>query len=366
MYVTKLCYENFRNLKDGCFEPAPGINVIFGDNAQGKTNLIEGLWLFSGQKSFRNVKDAQLVKLQQDEIKPARLQMDFFAAGRKQTAQISIQNRRSAQLNQIPLPAPAALGQSFCAVVFSPDDMDLLKDAPAGRRSFLNNAIAALRPKYDKMLQLYNRAVQQRNALLRDVQFHSELTALLDIYEDRIAKTGAYLISRRMEYVAALMRHIPKIFQELSDGSERPMLTYRCSAGDGGEQAILQALQQSRGEDTKTGFTGVGPHRDDFLFCINGLPVKQYGSQGQLRSAVLSIKLAQAELLKTFSGEQPIAILDDVMSELDAFRRDYILNHINGWQVFITCCDPEPADRLVAGARFQMRAGVLERVGGAG
>ncbi|MBQ2676898.1 MAG: DNA replication/repair protein RecF [Clostridia bacterium] len=358
MFVSKLEFENYRNLKDGSFEPSNEINVIFGDNAQGKTNLIEAIWLFCGQKSFRQVKDPQLVKLT-DATEPltAKLKMSFFAAGREQKAQININQKRSASINGISLDTPSNLSESFCCVVFSPADMDLIKDGPVVRRKFLDNAISQLRPKYAKMLSVYNRSVMQRNAILRDVMFHSELEFMLDAYEDRIAKSGAYIVSQRKKYLEAIMEYAPEIYFGISGQRETFNIEYKCSTKDGSYESLIDALRINRGEDTKNGTTGVGPHRDDIEFFINSLPVKTYASQGQRRSVILALKLSEAEVLKRFSGEQPIAILDDVMSELDHSRQDFILNHIKGWQVFITCCDPDTVKMLNSGKCFKVENG---------
>lgn len=360
MFVENLTVENFRNLEKITFQPDREINVIFGDNAQGKTNLIEAIYLFSGQKSFRGTKDSQLPTLTDPPGQHvAKLSLSFFAQQRHQTARIVIDKKRSAMLNDLPLPAPSALCEHFGAVLFSPADMDLIKDGPNVRRKFLDNAIAMLRPKYAKMLSVYNRAVTQRNAILRDVLFHSELSFMLDSFEDRIAKAGAYIIAQRRKYLEALQTYLPAIYGGISNNKETLTISYKCSAENGDWETILHLLQQNRAEDTKNMATSIGPHRDDLEFFINQMPVKAFGSQGQRRSVVLSLKLAEAEILKKHSGEQPVAILDDVMSELDRTRQDFILNHITGWQVFITCCDPNAVHALQAGRCFQMENGVL-------
>ena len=357
MRVLGLTLENYRNLSTVHFSPFDGINVIYGNNAQGKTNLIEALWLFCGQKSFRGSKDSELVAFEKEK---AKLSLDFFSGDRQQKAEIFITNKREFILNSVPQTNATRLCESFCAVVFAPSHLSLIKDGPKARRQFLDTAISGLRPQYGKNLHSYNRAIMQRNAILRDIKEHSELLDMLDAFEDRIAETGAKIISQRQKYLEAISAVAPKIYSGLSKGQEEFTLEYCCTAKYGQEtEALKAALKHARTEDMQTGTTSVGPHRDDIEFSVNRLSVKSFGSQGQQRSAVLSLKLSEAEVLKRFSGEQPIAILDDVMSELDMDRQDYIFNHIKGWQVFITCCDPNSVLKLAEGKIFKMENGKL-------
>lgn len=359
MYVKKLQFENFRNLKDGYFQPSTDINVIYGDNAQGKTNLVEAIWLFCGQKSFRMSKDNQLIKISEKPL-TAKLTMDFYSRERNQQATIVINKKRSATINGIDLKTPTDLAQYFCAVIFSPSDMEIINEGPYIRRKFLDVSIAMIRPKYNKMLNIYNRAVMQRNMILKDIVYHSQLSTLLDSFEQTIAGAGSYIISQRRKYIDALRKAAQEIYYGLSSTKEKLYFEYNCSCNDGDYQSILEQLYNNRQEDIRTATTSKGPHRDDIEFSINGLPVKNFGSQGQKRSVVLSLKLAQADILKNYANEQPVAILDDVMSELDNSRNDYILNHIKNWQVFITCCNMETVNLLKAGSCFKMENGVIK------
>ncbi len=358
MYIEKIEYENYRNLKKGEFVPDKEINIIYGDNAQGKTNLIEAIWLFTGKKSFRGTKDNQLINIM-SENQTAKIKTLFFSGERSQKADIIITNKRLASVNDINLSSASGLSEKFTAVLFSPADMDLIKEGPVVRRKFLDNAISTVRPKYNKILNSYNRAVLQRNTVLKDVVFHPELDFMLDVYEGRIAKCGAYIIAQRKKYIEALGEYIKEIYSGISSNKEEISIKYKCTTGDGSEKEILTHLKKNRVQDAVTATTNCGPHRDDMEFFINGLSLKIFGSQGQRRSAVVSLKLSEAEILKKHTGEQPIAILDDVMSELDLTRQDYILNHIKGWQVFITCCDPNTIKSLNEGKVFKMENGLL-------
>ena len=359
MYLEKIEYENYRNLKKGELVADREMNVIYGENAQGKTNLIEAIWLFTGKKSFRGTKDVQLININNEKAS-AFLKANFFSKGRSQTSSITISNKRTASVNDINLSSAKGLGENFTAILFSPADMDIIKEGPAIRRKFLDNAISTVRPKYSQILQSYNRAVIQRNSVLKDVAFHRELEFMLDVYDERIAKNGAYIISQRKKYIEALMDYIVGIYNGISSNKEEILLEYKCSCETGSEEDILKCLQNARKEDILNATTSVGPHRDDLEFILNNLSLKIYGSQGQRRSAIIALKLSEAEILKKNTGEQPIAILDDVMSELDLSRQEYLLNHIRGWQTFITCCDKNNIKLLQNGKVFKMENGVCE------
>lgn len=358
MYLEKIEYENYRNLKKGEFIPDKEMNIIYGENAQGKTNLIEAIWLFTGKKSFRGTRDTQLINVNSNN-QTAVLKSTFFSSGRRQKGEIIITNKRIASMNDINLSSASGLSENFSAILFSPADMDLIKEGPAIRRKFLDSAISTVRPKYEKILLAYNRAVVQRNSILKDVAYHRELEFMLDVYEERIAKSGAYIIAQRKKYIEALMEYIVDIYRGISSNKEEISIKYKCTSEGGSEEEILKSLKNSRKQDTLNAATNVGPHRDDMELFINGLQLKIFGSQGQRRSAVVALKLSEAEILKKNTGEQPIAILDDVMSELDLSRQDYLLNHIKGWQVFITCCDPNTIKKLDSGKIFKMENGEL-------
>ncbi len=360
MNIQSITFENFRNLINGELVANKGINVIYGDNAQGKTNLIEAMWLLSGAKSFRGAKEASLIKTGEEF---ARLQMRFFSEGREQEASLLIKGGRSASLNGVKLKSAGELAGNFRAVVFSPSHLSLIKDGPSERRRFLDLAIFQIWPKYVSLYQEYAHCVLQRNILLKDLRFNSQLLDMLEVYEDEIAKKGAKVIAYRKRYVELAKRYAEQIYDGISSGKERLGIEYQTV--DGGEDAarLLSELKSARANDMQTGSTSVGPHRDDLLFSISGMSARQFASQGQQRSAVLAVKLAEAAVLKDVGGEQPVALLDDVMSELDEYRQDYILNHISDWQVFLTCCDKGSVGMLKQGAVFRMEKGVLTREG---
>ncbi len=360
MNVNHIEVKNFRNIEYVCLDPCEGVNIIYGENAQGKTNLLEGIWLFTGCRSFRGSKDSELIGFKKNK---ANLYLDFFAGDREQSASLEIGEGRKFILNGVKMKSSSQIMGEFLSVVFSPDHLSLVKDGPYERRRFLDIAISQLKPKYGVTLSQYNKAIAQRNILLKDIQFHSELYDTLDIWEDRIAFFASEIIRQRIGYINKLSMYTDEIYSGLSQQREKLKIGYSQQTvvfGDDRQELyenMKNQLLQSRKNDLVTGFTSVGPHRDDLEIKIDSLPARTYGSQGQQRSAALALKLGEAAVIRNFSGEQPVALLDDVMSELDTGRQNYILNHIKDWQVFITCCDPSAVRNLKFGKSFHIQAG---------
>ena len=372
MNVTALTWKHCRNLTGGEMLPAPDVNVICGDNAQGKTNLLELLWIYTGGRSFRGAKDADLVELGRHH---AESELTYFARERSQTAKIELTGgRRKCSANDIPLKSAAGLVGGFCAVVFAPVHLSLVKDGPAERRKFLDAAICQTRPSYAGHLMRYNRVIEQRNALLKDLYRRPELKATLRAWDEQTAQLAAVVTEARLSYLRRLQPAAEETYFGISSEKERLTLRYHRSgvpeeAQDMCPQSaqelipqMYRTLEETHGADMAAGFTTTGPHRDDFSLCINGLPARTFGSQGQQRSAVLALKLGEAAVLGDAIGESPVILLDDVLSELDAARQDYLLNRMAGRQVFITCCEPTPVLRLRGGQAFRMEGGKLSRM----
>ena len=266
-------------------------------------------------------------------------------------------------LNGVKLRTGSGLAGHFRAIVFSPAHLTLVKDGPEERRRFLDGAIGQLWPKYDSLYAAYLRAVSQRNALLKDARFHTQLLDMLEVYDREIARKGARLVDYRLRYLARLTPYAEEIYAGIAGGKETLGLSYD-GLPDGREEAAqLAALKAARKEDLAAAVTSVGPHRDALALTVSGMDARQFASQGQQRSAVLALKLAEAAVLRDIAGEQPVALLDDVMSELDETRQDYLLRHIRGWQVFLTGCDGGIVRRMTTGAVFRMESGALTKEG---
>ena len=352
MTVTELRCRNFRNLRDVTLFPCDGVNVIYGENAQGKTNLMEAIWLFSGMKSFRGAKDAELISHGEEF---ARLDLKFSNSVRENAAQITVTGKRQATLNGVKLPGAPSLIGKFSAVVFAPSFLSIIEDGPAERRRFLDTAVCQLRPAYAGLLAEYNRLLKQRNSLLKDVMMESSLLDLLDLLDSRLAQAGETITRERKRYLDMLAPAAEEVYTGLSGGREAIGFSYVGRF----EENMAAALKEARREDILNGSTSVGPHRDDIEILLDGVSVRAFGSQGQKRSCAVAMKLTEAELLKQDTGEQPVILLDDVMSELDLGRQDYILNHIRNRQVFITCCEPGAVLRAAGGKRIEVKNGEI-------
>lgn len=361
MKINSAQIENFRNIEKLSLD-FDNVNIIYGENAQGKTNLIEAVYLFTGAKSFRGVKDKELVRFG---CEFSRLKIDFENNERQQTAELLIKGRRQATLNGIKKKSASMLGDELKAVIFSPVHLSLVKDGPAERRRFVDSALCQLKSGYRNVLKEYNRCLVQRNMLLKDTAKNLSLADMLYIWDKNLAVSGAKIIFQRKKYIDALLPYAQDIFSGLSKGREQIDLRlkgtfeYENLSLEDIEKQLIFALERNRNNDLINRITTVGPHRDDLEILINGSSARSFGSQGQQRSCVLALKLAEASLLKEMTGEEPLALLDDVMSELDESRQDYILNHIKDWQVFITCCDANTILRLKKGKTFHMQSGGL-------
>ena len=368
MIVKRLVTFGFRNLDDFVFEPGKLVNILYGSNAQGKTNLLEALWLFTGSRSFRGSKDAELLKFGTEK---GQLILDYETVARAQQIKLTLTSIRSAQQNGIALDSPLKLSGEFCAVIFSPEHLGLVKEGPQLRRKFIDSAICQLMPRYIFSVLEYKKILTHRNALLKDIPFHASLLETLDIWDEKLSVIGAHIIFTRMRYLKKLSEKASLIYAGISKNSETLLLSYSnhenfnyfCDL-DHREEALkaltsslFSAMKKMRETDLACGYTHAGPHRDDLQISISGISARTFGSQGQQRTAVLSLKLAEAAVLWDTTGEPPVLLLDDVMSELDSSRQDYLLNNIDGMQVFITCCDPTFQGALKNGSVFEVKNG---------
>lgn len=360
MHVNEIKIENFRNIEFIELLPHKEINVIYGQNGQGKTNILEALWLFTGCKSFRNSKDSELVKFEKEN---SRVLMDFETELRKNEAAILINKKRMASLNGLSLASPRELIGKYYSVVFSPIHLSLIKDGPLNRRKFIDTAISQIDNMYAKKLMYFNHLIQQKNALLKNAAENPSLLDTLDIWDEKIAFAGAEVISERIEYIKKLQNKATDIYKGISGEKEELGIKYlsnvRYESEDKQDIARIyfENMKKNRPNDLYLKNTTSGPHRDDIEILINKISARKFGSQGQQRSASLALKLGEAEIIKDLKGEHPVILLDDVMSELDVNRQNYILNKMTGKQVFITCCEKETISRLDAGKVFKIENG---------
>ena len=362
MKVNSLEIQNFRNIENMKIEPCDTVNIIYGENAQGKTNLLEALWLFTGCRSFRGAKEKEYLKFDTDF---ARLDINFSDDRLSHEASIILGDKKKTVLDGVEHASSSVFFGEFLGIIFAPQHLGLVKGGPIERRKFINMALCQLRPKYSNVLTNYNKILEERNALLKDITYHSELYDTLDIWDEKLSFYSATIINQRLKYLEELSPFLDDIYNGISSGKEKISLLYdspidvRDKTVEELSEIIFTELKNARASDIREGSTSIGPHRDDILISLDSLPVKNFGSQGQQRSCALALKLAEAAVIKKVSGKQPIAFLDDVMSELDTSRQDYILNHIDGWQVFITCCDPSSILKSKTGKVFEIEGGKL-------
>ena len=366
MIVRGLELDFFRNYVHLEAEFDPGVNLIYGENAQGKTNLLEAVAYLSTARSHRARFDREMILLGVDD---AFVKADVFSRQRDFTLEALLSRGKSRQLwsNGVRLKSAGELSGILTTVLFCPEDLYLIREGGQTRRRFLDSAICQLRPKYAQALAEYGRLYEHKTRILRDWPENPSLLATLDDFNLRMAQTGALIIHYRAHFVKRLMEHTPTIHADFSGGREELSLAYETvsTVTDplGGTKQILTQLlshqESHRQAELDSRQCLCGPHKDDLIVNLNGMSAKMYGSQGQTRTAALSLKLAQREIMQEETGEWPVLLLDDVLSELDVKRQAFVLNRIQGGQVFITCCEEDKLDGLEGGKAFHIKDGKL-------
>ena len=380
MIIKSLSLDSFRNFKEEKLIPCDGVNVIYGDNAQGKTNILEAIWLFTGSKSFRSSRDQDYIPIKPNSFSDdaldmiinspyARLELEFFGRSRLQNAKIQIKDgKKKAFLNEIEKSSISKLSGEFLGVYFFPGDLSIVKDSPSVRRKFIDGVLSSLYPKYISYLSDYNKLLLQRNALLKDIKYNNSLFDILSAYDSQLVVYGANIIMQRKKALNSLIDIAREIYDGISDQREEFSFRYLPGLEGYNEDMTLDELKSAYGsclkaelkQDIASGCTFSGAHRDDIEFFINGVSAKNFGSQGQQRSIALALKLALSPLIHSITGERPVIILDDVMSELDKKRKEYILNHVKDNQIFISCCDKNDLVGLEKGKSFLIKNGKIE------
>ena len=337
MYIKKLNLQNFRNYDNLNIEFSPKMNIIYGHNGQGKTNIIEALYFFQSGKSFRCLKDREAVKFGEDYFKISSI---FETAHGESDALVFVQDKKSVRLNGIQLEKLSELVGEYNMVIFTPDYLNLIKDGPGVRRQFIDSFISQIKPSYFKNLIAYYRVLKQRNNVLK--QKSKNMISTLDIWDEKLATLGVKINKMRSSAIDKINETINIVGAE-SFITEKIKLIYTPSIkGDfEDKENFLNQLSLSHERDFEKGITLTGPHRDDFEIFMNDINIKKYGSQGQMRSCILKLKLSECEIIKEKTGDSPILLLDDILSELDEERRKFFLENIKDKQVIITCTEKE-------------------------
>ena len=345
MIVRRIALSGFRNYDFETADFAPGTNVICGANAQGKTNLLEAVYMLSTGRSFRTRFDRELIAFGSE---GADLLADVDSHGREQTVNLRMQAGRPKRIlvNSVKKSA-SELGDVVNTVLFCPDDLNLIKEGAAVRRRLMDNAIGQIRPRYAELLSDYNRYFENKTRILRDWREKPSLLETLDDFSDGMARISAQLIRYRAAFTQRLGEAAGPIHRDFSDGREELTLRYETvsTVSDPFASAreiyyqICEHQERHRQAELDAGQCLTGAHKDDLAIDINGRPARSFASQGQTRTAALSLKLAEREIFLRETGEYPVLLLDDVLSELDARRQSFVLNRIGGGQTLITCCE---------------------------
>lgn len=344
MILKNLKLKNFRNYGELSIDLFKGINIFYGENAQGKTNILEALYIFSSSKSHRGVRDKDLVKFDCEE---SEIEIDFISQNREQSAKYNIYTEKNKKLfiNEIEQKKLKALFGIFGTVIFSPEDLNLIKEGPEDRRKFMDTDISQLRPDYYNILKDYKKVVILKNNLLKSDNTDE---ALLDVYNEKLALLAAKITVHRLRFIERISHLASLALLYISDKKEQIEIKYIPGFSKEYEvsvknikEAVLSELSEVKEEEIKKRVSLIGPHRDDIAFYLNGKDAKLYSSQGQQRSIILSLKLAEFEFMKEVMGEPPILLLDDILSELDIKRQNKLLNFIRDNQTVITCTDKD-------------------------
>ena len=342
MFINKIELENFRNYEKQTINLNKEINIIYGNNAQGKTNIIESVFLCAYGKSFRSKKDKELIRFGSEE---AIVNIDYERADREGKIRAVINDKKTFFINGIKQNKISEIVGKINVVIFTPDDIDIVKEGPDVRRKFLNMLISSLKPNYMYLLNNYNDVLEQRNNYLKQIKYENKKEDLLDIFDEQLIDFSDKIFAYREEYINKMKNRI-NVFHNLITKSGKEDIDIKYFSDFKEKEVFSKKLRDARFIDIQKGYTSVGIHRDDFKVYINGKDVSIYGSQGQQRTSVLSIKLTELDIVKEAILDTPILLLDDFMSELDEIRRTSFLENIKDCQVLLTCTDKINLERL--------------------
>ena len=350
MFCKRIDVRDFRNIESASVEFCDGVNILAGENAQGKTNLLEAVFYASVGRSFRSVHNAQLIRFGAEN---SDISLDYRDTKRDQNIHIRIfqEKQRIVEKNGIKADKLSDIMGSFRAVLFCPEHLSLIKDGPSERRAYLDMAISRMYPMYIHSLQKYNYALKQRNALIKTaLSDRAAFDDTVDLWSEQLASEAAVISDMRISFIRRAEAHISRFFGEMTGDSEIPAVKYHGSSSqpeneytdrEKTKEKYMSLLSSSHDREIYAGATLYGIHKDDIDILLNGKSARLYASQGQQRSLALSMKLAEGEICKEEFGDYPVFLFDDVLSELDGTRRDYLINRMSDKQVIITTCEPD-------------------------
>ncbi|MFA9424394.1 MAG: DNA replication/repair protein RecF [Sedimentibacter sp.] len=345
MIVNKLKIKNYRNFSEATIDLNSSLNIFIGDNGQGKTNLMESIYLSSIGRTFRLNSENELIKFNENK---SSIELSMVKNNYNTKIELRLEKNKKKQvlINGVTLEKTSEMIGILNNVIFTPDDMKIIKGSPIERRKFVNIDISQIKPKYKYLLNKYKRIISERNIILKNYYTKYENKDIINIWNDYLINIGTEIILYRMEYINKLKKYAVNIYEDISGNKEKLELYYCCNIGniDNMDKESIKTLFQEKininiKNEIQRGTTLFGPHKDDIVIKINEKECKYFGSQGQQRSSILAIKLAEIEIIKEEIGEYPILLLDDVLSELDNKRKGYLINYIKGIQTIITTTD---------------------------
>lgn len=357
MRVKSLSLKSFRNYETQSVEFCDDTNVIYGNNAQGKTNLLEAVYLFSHGRSHRAKTDSELIRFGDDF---ARLKIEFADKDREYRAvmQLLPNGRKTVKINNVPITKLSMLMRYLNVVMFSPEDLEIVKGAPQVRRRFLDEAISQLYPVYLKTLISYHKNLAQKNNLLKKLRIAGRTEdPMLSVWNEQIAEDGSTIMQHRQDFIENLTKFAGEIHHNISGENLKLVYTPSIECDIINKEAFLSKLEGVMAREIENGSSLYGIQRDDLRLFIDEKEVRTYASQGQQRTVVLSLKMAQMENINAVRGEYPVLLLDDIMSELDISRRKFLTEKIKGKQVILTCTDIDTAEKTMGTRTFKVQSG---------
>lgn len=360
MYIKTIELKDFRNYETLRAEFEPNVNIFIGQNAQGKTNLLESIYLTSMGRSFRTNRDKDMIRFGRDFF---RIRLAAFKEDSELVVELAVnrEGKKGIKIDGVKAKKLSQLFETIYMVIFSPEDLRIVKDEPEKRRKFMDRELCQIRPSYYSSLNQYRKALMQRNACLKEFYAgNSRMTdEILDIWDSKMAEYGSRVISCRQEFVSKISKISGNIHKEITNGRERLEISYEPNIGPCDD--FYEALKKNREKDKRRGTTGIGPHKDDLKLQIGDIDIRSFGSQGQQRTAALSLKLSEIQLIQEETGENPVLLLDDVLSELDQERQNYLIRALAETQVFLTTTElsAEAEQRLGNIKYFQIKEGTV-------
>ena len=333
MIIESIELKNFRNYEGLNISFSPATNILYGENARGKTNILEAAYMSGTSKSHRGSRDKEIIRFNQDE---AHIRTKVIKNDKKYQIDIHLKKngRKGIAVNHVPLKRAADIFGILNIIFFSPEDLTIIKSGPSERRRFMDSELCQIDKVYLSNLTNYNRVLNQRNKLLKDIYFNPDAKSTLDVWDEQLVTYGKKIIDTRRKFAGDIAPIVSKMHESISGGRERLLLSYEPDIDD---IFFYDELIRARDKDMRFGSTSVGPHRDDLKLLIDDVDIRKYGSQGQQRTCALSLKLSEIKLVEEAIGEKPVLLLDDVMSELDSKRQNDLLSSLLDMQILLTC-----------------------------